>query len=124
MAEFTKTVTVNCPYCESTHVVKNGLSPDKDQRYLCRRCSRRFTDRGGTDGLRFPPNQVGAAVRMFYSGMSYKQIAESMEEQYDIPEPSKATIYRWVLNSQKPVPGHCLLRSCGSTKALRPFWFP
>ena len=96
MAEFTKTVTVNCPYCESTHVVKNGLSPDKDQRYLCRRCSRRFTDKGGTDGLRFPPNQVGAAVRMFYSGMSYKQIAESMEEQYDIPEPSKATIYRWV----------------------------
>ena len=33
---------------------------------------------------------------MFYSGMSYKQIAENMAEQYDVPEPSKATIYEWV----------------------------
>ena len=39
---------------------------------------------------------MGAAVRMFYSGMSYKQVAETMAEQYDIPEPSKATIYEWV----------------------------
>ena len=28
--------------------------------------------------------------------MSYKQIAENMVEMYDIPEPSKATIYEWV----------------------------
>ena len=33
---------------------------------------------------------------MFYSGMSYKQIAEAMEKMYDIPEPSKQTIYAWV----------------------------
>ena len=40
--------------------------------------------------------QVGAAVRMYYSGMSYKQIAEDMADAYDIPEPSKATVYEWV----------------------------
>ena len=34
--------------------------------------------------------------RKAYSGMSYKQIAENMVEMYDIPEPSKATIYEWV----------------------------
>ena len=33
---------------------------------------------------------------MFYSGLSYKQIGENMEEQYDIPEPSKSTVYHWV----------------------------
>ena len=33
---------------------------------------------------------------MFYMGMSYKQIAETMEKQHDIPEPSKQTIYAWV----------------------------
>ena len=37
-----------------------------------------------------------SARPLFYSGMSYKQIAENMVEMYDIPEPSKATIYRWV----------------------------
>lgn len=33
---------------------------------------------------------------MYYSGMSYKQIAENMEKVYDMPEPSKETIYCWV----------------------------
>lgn len=33
---------------------------------------------------------------MFYSGMPYKQIVETMEDMYDIPEPSKRTIYNWV----------------------------
>ena len=48
------------------------------------------------DSNRYPANQIGSAVRMFYSGMSYKQIAENMIEMFDIPEPSKRTIYRWV----------------------------
>ena len=39
---------------------------------------------------------MGMASRMFYSGMSYKQIAEAMEKAFNIPEPSKATIYEWV----------------------------
>ena len=28
--------------------------------------------------------------------MSYKQIAENMEDMFDIPEPSKATVFEWV----------------------------
>ena len=34
-------------------------------------------------------------MSMFYSG-SYKQIAEQLEQTFDIKEPSKATIYEWV----------------------------
>ena len=96
MAKFTKTVTVDCPYCQSRLVVKNGRGRDSEQRYLCRNCGRRFTDKGATAGRSYTPNIIGAAVRAFYSGVSYKQIAEGLEEQYDVPEPSKATIYRWV----------------------------
>ena len=47
-------------------------------------------------GRRVPAEQIGAAIRMFYSGMSYKQIGENMADMYDIPEPSKQTIYAWV----------------------------
>ena len=39
---------------------------------------------------------MGAAIRDFYTGKSYKQIAEGLKDEYDIPEPSKATIYEWV----------------------------
>ena len=38
------------------------------------------------------------AVRMFYSGMSYKQIAETVADAFNIPEPSKSTIYDWVVD--------------------------
>ena len=61
-----------------------------------RECRKSFQDSGNTAGKRFPPEVTGAAVGMFYSGMSYKQIAEQVEQTFDVNEPSKATIYEWV----------------------------
>ena len=97
MAEFvkTETVTVNCPYCGNSHVVKNGKQAGK-QRYRCKGCAKQFNDTGALHGHRLPTKQVGSAIDMFYSGMSYKQIAEMMAKTYDIPEPSKETLYSWV----------------------------
>ena len=100
MAEFTEPKTVNCPDCESARVVKIGTR-NGYQRYLCRACSKKFHTNGKAAGRRFPADQMGAAIRLFYSGMSYKQIAESMGKMYDISEPSKATIYQWVRDYTK-----------------------
>ena len=97
MAKFTttKTVEIVCPSCASEGIVKVGKR-DGYQRYQCKACKKKFHTKGTSPGKRFPPNQVGAAVRMFYSGMSYKQIGENMAEAYDMSEPSKQTIYAWV----------------------------
>ena len=97
MAKFTETVTreINCPYCDESRVVKNGKQAGK-QRYRCKGCRKQFNDTGALHGHRVPTNQVGAAIDMFYSGMSYKQIAEMMAKTFDIPEPSKRAIYEWV----------------------------
>ena len=89
------TTTVTCPVCEGAHVIKHGKRGGY-QRYLCRDCKKAFNTTGNIPGRRFPPEQVGAALGMFYNGMSYKQIAENMEDMFDITEPSKATIYEWV----------------------------
>ena len=83
-----QTTTVNCPVCESDHIVKIGKRGGY-QRYLCRGCSKAFHTNGNIPGRRFPSEQVGAALGMFYNGMSYKQIAEKMEDMFKIPEPSK-----------------------------------
>ena len=91
----TSTITLGCPHCESDRVIKVGKR-DGYQRYQCKSCDRKFHANGNAPGKRYPANQMGAAVRLFYSGMSYKQIAENMVEMYDVPEPSKATIYEWV----------------------------
>ena len=98
MAKFTEIVTrtVNCPYCHDSTVVKNGKGDDGKQRYKCKPCGKRFLDTGAVHGRKTPSNHVGAAINLFYRGMSYKQLAEAMVEMYDIPEPSKRTLYEWV----------------------------
>ena len=97
MAKFTETIThiVNCPSCQSSRVVKVGKQ-NGQQRYLCRGCDKKFRANGIAEGRRVPAEQMGLAIRMFYSGMSHKQIAEAMEKAFNISEPSKATIYKWV----------------------------
>ena len=46
---------------------------------------------------RWTAEMMGSAIRDYYTGKSYKQIAEGLKEEYDLPkEPSKATIYEWV----------------------------
>lgn len=75
--------------------MKNGTRKGK-QLYKCDGCEKQFRDTGATNGRHIAADHIGAAIRMFYSGMSYKQIAEAMEKMYDIPEPSKQTIYAWV----------------------------
>ena len=83
MAKFTEAVTreVNRPYCGNAEVSEWG---------------KRFLDTGAVHGRGTPSNHVGAAIRLCYRGMSSKQLAEAMVEVYDIPEPSKRTLYEWV----------------------------
>ena len=97
MAVFTETTTktINCPACDSAKVWKIGKQGDH-QRYRCGHCSKKFRAPGIAPGHRVPTEHMGMAIRMFYSGMSYKQIAETMADSLNIPEPSKATLYEWV----------------------------
>ena len=92
MAEFTetKTIQIDCPACHSTRIVKVGKR-NGQQRYLCRECSKKFRANGMPEGRRVSAEQMGMAVRMFY-----KQIGETVADAFDIPEPSKSTIYEWV----------------------------
>ena len=54
MAKFTKTETVDCPYCESDKVVKNGSYREGVQRYLCRGCTKQFSSTGVMHGRHIP----------------------------------------------------------------------
>ena len=90
---------VQCPYCDSKTIAKWGKTSEGHQRYRCSSasCRRTFLDTGALDGRRMNPELVGSAIRDFYTGKSYKQIAEGLKDEYDLEkEPSKATIYEWV----------------------------
>ena len=100
MTQFTETTTttytVSCPECDSQRVHKAGTQRG-EQRYRCNGCGKKFRAGGKAEGQRMDADMVGSAIRDFYSGKSYKQIAEGLHDECDLPnEPSKATIYEWV----------------------------
>ena len=98
MAKFTETVTreVKCPYCGDDAVSKWGKNANGKQTYRCKQCGKRFLHIGQVAGRHASAEQIGAAVRMYYGGTSYKQTAETLDDAFDMPEPSKETLYRWV----------------------------
>ena len=97
MAEFTITTTYNvdCPACDDGNVVKVGRQAGQ-QRYKCKSCGKKFRANGKAEGRKYDAELVGATIRDFFMGLSLKQLAESIEDRYDINEPSKSTLYRWV----------------------------
>lgn len=85
---------VECKECGEDTVVKYGTRKGV-QLYWCKTCKKKFTANNAMPGRRLPPEQVGAAVSMFYGGLSLREIRRSFEHIFDFL-PSTATIYEWV----------------------------
>ena len=89
-------VECTAPDCPAPdRVVRNGWR-NGEQQYLCRGCGKKFAASGKALRKQFTARQIADAIDMYYSGMSYKQVAENLEDTYDLPEPSKETVYNWV----------------------------
>ncbi len=89
---------VECPApdCPSPGDVVRDGTKNGNQRYECKGCGNNFFAEGKPLGKWFTAQQIGDAVDSYYSGMSYKQVAEGLEDTYDLPEPAKSTIFAWV----------------------------
>jgi len=85
---------VKCKFCGSEDLVRYGRFKDL-QLYLCRECGRKGTDNKALPKMRVPPQIVGAALSMYYEGLSFSAIRRQLWQIYHI-EPSRSTIYGWV----------------------------
>lgn len=69
---------MDCPHCQSQHVVKNGRESLSDgtvlQRYRCKGCSQCFNDRTGTPmaHLRTPSSVVATALNGRSEGLGVR----------------------------------------------------
>jgi transposase-like protein len=71
---------MNCIYCESTMVVRNGKGKSVDefiQRYLCNECGRRFNERSETPiaNLQTPVDIFSLAMKMRGEGLGIRATA-------------------------------------------------
>lgn len=77
-----------CPYCQATdNQIKAGRTGAGSQRYLCKRCRRRYTPHQKARG--YPDEMRQQAVRLYADGMNFRQIARQL-----IVNPQ--TVINWV----------------------------
>lgn len=92
---------MQCPFCHSQAVVKNGKYSLRDssqiQHHLCKTCAKRFSQKTGTPmaGLRTSTEIVAIALRMRGEGMGVRASSRVLDK-------SHSTILRWV--------SHCPMR--------------
>jgi len=97
------TIQSKMPTAKPSDFIKYGHSKG-GQIYLHKPTGKRFVANGALPGRRVSPEQVAAAVSMFYGGLSVREIRRTFAHTYD-SEPSTATIYEWVVDYTRMAQG-------------------
>jgi transposase-like protein/DNA-directed RNA polymerase subunit RPC12/RpoP len=87
-----------CPKCNSKNVIRKGLIHNKEfatQRYLCKDCKKRFSDKGESNGLKGNPLTVTIAADLYFKGLSLRMIEDHLSRIYS-SNVSYPTIHRWI----------------------------
>lgn len=95
--KFTETtgVTIICKNCGSDDVTRYGFK-EGVQQYWCNKCKRKFVANNALPKMRYPPEQIAAAVNMFYEGLSLSGIRRQLDHDHNVL-PSDATVYDWIV---------------------------
>jgi putative transposase len=94
-----ETVLITCKYCGSENVVKYGKRGDT-QYYWCKDCNHTFAWNNALPGMRYPSEQIAAAISLFYDGLSFDAIRRQLDSLYQI-YPSDSTVYEWIVRFTK-----------------------
>ena len=70
---------MNCKYCNSEKVVKNG-SIKETQVYKCKECGKRFFANGKFAKMRNKKHLIVAALNFYYDGLSLRKAQRNLEQ--------------------------------------------
>jgi transposase-like protein len=97
MANF-QTSDITCPKCNSKQITRKGLLHHKEfaaQRFQCKNCNHKFSDKGESKGLKGNPLSVIAVADLYFKGLSLRAIEHHMNSIYSM-NLSYPTIHRWI----------------------------
>jgi transposase-like protein len=89
---------VNCIYCKSKDVVKNGSRQRniiKKQSYFCNICKKQFVEPDGFERMRNTPEIISRAVHMHEDGFSLSKVQNHLW-QHDGVKISRVAISLWI----------------------------
>lgn len=85
---------MNCKYCHSESVVKNGKVKGK-QVYKCKACGKRFVKNGKFAKMRTDKNIIVAAINLYYDGLSLRKTQKNLKRLFG-KKVSQVTILNWI----------------------------
>ena len=85
---------MQCKYCGSEKVVKNGKVKG-EQVYKCKDCGHRFFLNGSFSKMRNEKNMVVAALNFYYDGLSLRKAQRNLEQIFG-ERISQVTILNWI----------------------------
>ena len=86
---------MNCKYCNSNNVVKNGKKFDL-QRYSCKNCNHKFYDNNSNlPRMRSNTKIIVISLNLYYSGLSMRKVVEQIEIIFE-EHLSHSTIHYWI----------------------------
>jgi len=88
-----------CKFCGSKRLIRYGRNRGI-QRWLCKKCGRRFVDNDALPRMKTPMAEVASALTMFYEGLSLNAIRRNLDQIYK-DYPSDSTVYEWVVRFTK-----------------------
>src|SRR4030067_2815389 len=86
---------MNCKYCDSETVVKNGMK-GKEQRYLCKNCGHKFIEGSDFPRMRTESRIISSSIDFYFEGLSIRKIQTQIEKLYGV-HVSHTTVLRWIL---------------------------
>jgi putative transposase len=87
-----------CPQCGSSQVIRFGRRHNRSgtvNRYLCKACDSRFTNREGALRLRYDPRTVALALDLYFRGLSLRKVSDHLKQAYGLSV-APMTIYGWI----------------------------
>ncbi|MCX2740729.1 hypothetical protein OO017_12285 [Pontibacter sp. M82] len=81
------TIQIDCPYCHSVKVVKNGVKRTGEQNFLCRACGKQFQYANEKAGCRSRVKQLVLGILVRNSGIRDIEEVTGMHRQ---------TVLRWL----------------------------
>lgn len=86
---------MNCKYCNSEKVVKNG-SIKGQQVYKCKECGHRFTEGSDFPKMRTESHIISSSIDFYFEGLSIRKISTQIEKLYGV-HVSNVSIWKWIM---------------------------
>ncbi len=92
---------MQCKYCESENVVKNG-SAKGEPIFKCKDCGHRFTEGSDFPRMRTQSRIISSSIDFYFEGLSVRKIQTQIKKLFGV-DVSQMAVWKWVMKYSKLV---------------------